>query len=148
MIKFVDYLITTGGTFNTLIEDFLWNDIESRWENFIDVNMDLPLSRRKEKAKDILGELLFPYLFGGYLIARDEFESVEDLEDRYDEWMDEMQSFPDSHRRAIDVRKKVVYQIDELWGILNDKSLKSIFIIQQIKNHIQAIAEMFVEDGY
>ena len=30
MIKFVDYLNITGGTFDTLIEDFLWPDIESR----------------------------------------------------------------------------------------------------------------------
>ena len=134
MIKFIDYLNLTGGTFDTLIEDFLWSDIEYQWESFIDVNMDLPLSRRKEKAKDI--------------IARDEFESLEDLEDRYDEWMEAMQDFPNSHKRAIDVRKKVVYQIDELWGILNDKSLKSNFLIKKIKVHIKDIAEMFVDDDY
>ena len=148
MIKFIDYLNLTGGTFDTLIEDFLWSDIEYQWESFIDVNMDLPLSRRKEKAKDILAENLFPYLFGGYIIARDEFESLGDLEDRYDEWMDAMQDFPNSHKRAIDVRKKVVYQIDELWGILNDKSLKSNFLVKKIKVHIKDIAEMFVDDDY
>ena len=148
MIKFVDYLNITGGTFDTLIEDFLWPDIEYAWENFIDVNMDLPLSRRKEKAKDILGELLFPYLFGGYIIARDEFESIEDLEDRYDEWMDAMQEFPVSHKKAADIQKKVTYKLDNFWKILDDKSLKSNFLIKKINVHIKDIAEMFVDDDY
>ena len=110
--------------------------------------MDLPLSRRKEKAKDILGELLFPYLFGGYIIARDEFESIEDLEDRYDEWMDAMQEFPVSHKKAADIQKKVTYKLDNFWKILDDKSLKSNFLIKKINVHIKDIAEMFVDDDY
>lgn len=85
MIKFTDYLNLTGGTFDTLIEDFLWSDIEYAWESFIDVNMDLSLSRRKEAAKDVLSENLFPYLFGGYIVANESFSSIEDLENRYDE---------------------------------------------------------------
>lgn len=49
MIKFTDYLESTAGTFDTLITDFIRFDIEKEWENFIDVNMDLPLSQRKQK---------------------------------------------------------------------------------------------------
>ena len=47
--------------------------------------MDLSLSRRKEAAKDVLSENLFPYLFGGYIVANESFSSIEDLENRYDE---------------------------------------------------------------
>jgi hypothetical protein len=146
MIKFTDYLESTAGTFDTLIEDFIWDDIEKEWENFIDVNMDLPLSIRKEEAKEVLGKNLFPYLFGGYIIANEEFSSIEDMEDRHDEWLDGMQNFPFSHRKAIDVRKKINYNIDEFWKILADKSLKSNFLVKQIKGYINEIAEMFVDE--
>ena len=146
MIKFTDYLNLTGGTFDTLIEDFLWSDIEYAWESFIDVNMDLSLSRRKEAAKDILGENLFTYLFGGYIVANESFSSIEDLEDRYDEWMDEMQEFPVSHKKAADIQNKITYKLDDFWKILDDKSLKSNFLIKKMKEYVNDIAEMFVDE--
>lgn len=146
MIKFTDYLNSTGGTFDTLIEDFLWSDIEYAWESFIDVNMDLSLSRRKEAAKDVLGENLFPYLFGGYIVANESFSSIEDLEDRYDEWMDEMQEFPVSHKKAADIQNKITYKLDDFWKILDDKSLKSNFLIKKMKEYVNDIAEMFVDE--
>lgn len=146
MIKFTDYLESTAGTFDTLIEDFIWDDIETAWESFIDVNMDLPLSRRKEAAKDVLGENLFPYILGGYIIANEEFSSIQDFEDRYDEWMDGMQNFPFSHKRAIDIQNKITYKLNEFWKVLSDKSLKSNFLVKQIKSYINDIAELFVDE--
>lgn len=60
--------------------------------------------------------------------------------------MDEMQEFPVSHKKAADIQNKITYKLDDFWKILDDKSLKSNFLIKKMKEYVNDIAEMFVDE--